>query len=676
MLSDPETRPLLLKNIMVEARPAGANDPPAADVSAGPFGDNTGGGNYSFPAALRVAGNVGIGTTGPETPLMVLKANCGSGALTPVLKVQTDGASGEGPMVKFGATLAQNVAKGFIAYQSTGGAYGGNGKLLLGVNSATDTTDVSASDAKVAIQGDGKVGIGTTSPRGRLEVVSTVPGDVSFWTLSKNIGEVNDAQNIIFAMPNAVGQVNSTAGLRAVIEAVDANNARTGLGFITGQHDYTAERMRITGGGDVGIGTTAPAEKLDVAGNVRWGANTPKGRLLDTGSGDIQIRSNANAAGSQDDVTKPAWAIRFGPQYDDFSVHRAPPSSGVFTQLFRVDNQGRGTIGKLNQIVFLSPSGGDDTSGIQAAITNLPTNGGVICFTPGTYNISSTISVNKDGVKLRGYGGTWEGEHPGVDTTVPVTLLRWTGAYNGGPVLSLASPSASDFIQDLEISDLTIDGGGNAAVGLKLDKVMDSKFVSVHVKNLKGRDAEGANPSTGMLLTTSATSPDIDTAWNHFENCSVVGASIDVDLTKDPNAGAVNCAHNVFVGLNVRSKGAHWADAGIWLVECDNNTFYRTWIQMDSGLGYGVVVADPTTAYSNYFYHLQPGGGSPQPGGGLRINGTSQIPDPLPPKNFVFGYDQANGQPAPSTDSSNQPYLFLGWTNISGEMHGFTIVNP
>jgi len=169
MLSDPETRPLLLKSIMGEARPAGANDPPAADVSAGTFGENTGGGNYSFPGALSITANVGIGTPS------------------------------------------------------------------WGV---------------------------------RLAVLSTVAGDVSYWILSKS-GAVGDAQHITFLMPNTAGNLASTAGLRAVIEEVDAENARTGLGFITGQHNYTAERMRITGGGDVGIGTTAPSEKLDVAGNLR-----------------------------------------------------------------------------------------------------------------------------------------------------------------------------------------------------------------------------------------------------------------------------------------------------------------------------------------------------------------------------------------------------------------------
>ena len=130
--------------------------------------------NLSEKMRITKDGKVGIGTTGPETPLMVVRANSGSGALTPVLKVQTDGSSGEGPMVKFAATLAQNVAKGFIAYQSTGGGYGGNGKLLLGVNPATDTTDVSASDAKVAIQGDGKVGIGTTAPAEKLDVAGNL----------------------------------------------------------------------------------------------------------------------------------------------------------------------------------------------------------------------------------------------------------------------------------------------------------------------------------------------------------------------------------------------------------------------------------------------------------------------------------------------------------------------
>lgn len=57
------------------------------------------------------------------------------------------------------------------------------------------------------------------------------------------------------------------------------------------------ERMRITGPGDVGIGTTSPTEKLDVAGDVKalnYQYATPKTRYLTIGESDFRmIRSSA-----------------------------------------------------------------------------------------------------------------------------------------------------------------------------------------------------------------------------------------------------------------------------------------------------------------------------------------------------------------------------------------------
>jgi hypothetical protein len=105
-------------------------------------------------------GNVGIGTIGPETPLMVKRDNSVPGALTPLLKLQSDGAINEGPMIKFAATMVANVAKGFIAYQAVGDDYGANGNLLFGINPNNNNTDVSISDTKMVIKGNGNVGIG------------------------------------------------------------------------------------------------------------------------------------------------------------------------------------------------------------------------------------------------------------------------------------------------------------------------------------------------------------------------------------------------------------------------------------------------------------------------------------------------------------------------------------
>jgi len=653
-------------------------------------GTGTPGGALQSPNAnyaVDTAGNVGIGTTGPETPLMVVKANSGSGALTPVLKVQSDGSSGEGPMVKFAATLAQNVAKAFIAYQSTGGGYGGNGKLLLGVNPATDTTDVSASDAKVAIQGDGKVGIGTTSPRGRLEVVSTVPGDVSFWTLSKNIGEVNDAQNIIFAMPNAVGQVNSTAGLRAVIEAVDATNARTGLGFITGQHDYTAERMRITGGGNVGIGTTTPVSKLHVRGRAAFTASgtvtalegqstvtgTDTAFLEQVGIGDrVTIETEtrsvlAIADGNHLTVDGPFDTEHSGKTMTVHpSLFRVDDSSGA-TQ-FLVNDQGRGLIPGLNQIVFLKPKGGseDDSAQINNAIESLPDEGGIIMLTPGPYNIHTTIEIKNNGVKLRGYGGAW------LDGA-PATKLLWVGGDGDPvpppdagflpephcPIVKVYSTDPTKLLQDVELSGFAIDGNGRANLtGLLLNQVGNSTFRRVQV----------ANVVEGFWLTTSASAADVGCQYNFFENCSArvlaKGAVLTRTLTPEIE-GQGNSCHNTFIAFSAWYSGTQASDAGIWLLDCDNNNFIRTycWPSVE-GSGFGVVIADPRNARANYFYHLQ---AWPR----VRLN-KADAPF-VEQKNVIFGYDLENTQLQPEavTSSGNpaDPANFLFWIDSAASVN-------
>ena len=72
MLSDPETRPLLLKSIMGEARPAGANDPAAEDVSAGTFGGTGAGGRAENGGDHRP----GSGETATALPVLAELPAC------------------------------------------------------------------------------------------------------------------------------------------------------------------------------------------------------------------------------------------------------------------------------------------------------------------------------------------------------------------------------------------------------------------------------------------------------------------------------------------------------------------------------------------------------------------------------------------------------------------------
>lgn len=106
----------------------------------------------------------------------------------------------------------------------------------------------------MTINNDGSVGIGTSTPQRKLHVVGNSIGisDASlngFSTISNNgtnstfdsyTGLLNNSSNIIFT-----------------------NNSNTSA------ISASTEKMRITGNGNVGIGTSIPSEKLEINGNLK-----------------------------------------------------------------------------------------------------------------------------------------------------------------------------------------------------------------------------------------------------------------------------------------------------------------------------------------------------------------------------------------------------------------------
>ena len=125
------------------------------------------------------------------------------------------------------------------------------------------------------IQGNGRVGIGL-SPSYNLDI----SGTQQIVRPSANGTSVTNAL-VLFSGQNAspgggaairfdhsFGGLGQTRG--AVINSLDDGGSfgqSVGLAFSTGQNTLT-ERMRITGGGNVGIGTTSPAFTLDVSGQI------------------------------------------------------------------------------------------------------------------------------------------------------------------------------------------------------------------------------------------------------------------------------------------------------------------------------------------------------------------------------------------------------------------------
>jgi hypothetical protein len=118
---------------------------------------------------------------------------------------------------------------------------------------------------------NGDVGIGTTQPWQKLEVAGNIrahAGDLTNVEIWANCSDTFDYAGIAltngYHYPATRLQVYGTKYLTPE-EFHIRHYPNAPIVFSTNN----AERLRITGAGDVGLGTTAPSEKLEVEGNVK-----------------------------------------------------------------------------------------------------------------------------------------------------------------------------------------------------------------------------------------------------------------------------------------------------------------------------------------------------------------------------------------------------------------------
>jgi len=202
-------------------------------------------------------GNVGIGTTSPSDPLTIYgNSSAGDNTTVRISLGDDTGAAGEYAQLIFTGRSASNdygTAIRHINTQSTPSFL--NPRLAFLVQD-TSTNELTNMTEKMTILGSGNVGIGTASPAHPLDVVgtiragassdTTIDDDIYFNSANKFIGRGSTQSRIQF-------------GTDVVIDS-DGN-----IDF-DGGDDGTD--MRLTSGGNVGIGTTTPSSTLTVTGNI------------------------------------------------------------------------------------------------------------------------------------------------------------------------------------------------------------------------------------------------------------------------------------------------------------------------------------------------------------------------------------------------------------------------
>ena len=216
--------------------------------------------NGSERMRIDSSGNVGIGTTSPDTLLHL------SGADTAVIRLENTDTSLNTDQIVGGLEFEKADSSGAGA-----GVVGGL-RMKSGVNGITtyltlSTSESSANDVeRIRITHDGKVGIGTTSPNTTLHIVAPPLNTATLTT-------TNCLQLGLWVKPdgtesNTSGHIYTGITLAdgfAGMYGVDAGSgAANHLAFFTGAAAAVSERMRITSVGRVAIGTTSPDASLHI----------------------------------------------------------------------------------------------------------------------------------------------------------------------------------------------------------------------------------------------------------------------------------------------------------------------------------------------------------------------------------------------------------------------------
>jgi len=184
---------------------------------------------------VRQTGQVGIGTDAPNRPLTV--------------------SSSEGTYV--------NVKGNNGTYEVLLGA-DNNGGIVSTMTNHDLQLRAGGNSTKLTIKSDGDIGIGTTAPHGKLNIVGgtdvTLGDDSGFLVM----GDVNGENMALDGNEIQARNNGATSTLHFQAEGGDLHIHRW-LG--------TAQQVMIKDSGNVGLGTTTPAEKLHIFGNVRLGSS-------------------------------------------------------------------------------------------------------------------------------------------------------------------------------------------------------------------------------------------------------------------------------------------------------------------------------------------------------------------------------------------------------------------
>lgn len=240
---------------------------------------------FNTTGKITTTSNIGIGIINPSFELQVGSGNFGN-------------VSGQSGVAITAASQIFNTfgTGGDLVIRAQRPSDAGGGSITLGGSTRGDFRPDSvlistANTPRVFVNSTGNVGIGTTNPLRKLEVVGTLAIVDTYTTLfgdgGRNLelgignGSVTAAYIDFHTADDQVGYTDFSA--RIIKGAGIGGNfdfSNRGTGSIVFTNGATTQ-LAITSDGNVGIGTASPVHKLDVVGTINSSASISLGGELD-----------------------------------------------------------------------------------------------------------------------------------------------------------------------------------------------------------------------------------------------------------------------------------------------------------------------------------------------------------------------------------------------------------
>jgi fibronectin-binding autotransporter adhesin len=265
---------------------------PGSDIYIGDTGSSP---NLVFQNSSTIkTASGGTVTLGSGSDIFNFAVKTGFGSTSPFAKVSIQANNGETNAILFaiGSSTASATTTLFSVSNTgsttisngvniTAGCFAVNGTCLSSSASITGMagqiaylsgTNTAVGTSSLFIASSGNIGIGTTSP----SAVLTIYGSNSSTNLVTGGGVVegitnadqtnNNFDSLSYRMINSTGSEITSTRISGVFTNHTAGSESADLAFLTRNSGTLAEAFRITGAGNVGVGTSSPFAKFSVSG--------------------------------------------------------------------------------------------------------------------------------------------------------------------------------------------------------------------------------------------------------------------------------------------------------------------------------------------------------------------------------------------------------------------------